>query len=237
MLVGWPIHTPAGHGPTGSSGRQPELGLGVRGTSTAAGPGGGAALGGGATVAPPPIPRPDRQQPALSALQPVAIANGPPPATRQQVVLLPHTRTELTSIPPVSRRTGRVTGMDQDNSLWQQPARSDGSTRVIAANLQWHDAELALKVARHCFERWRVAGHRDTPSPATMHAYHTHVALHEAARSIDTLIETFRVEANARITAPANGADVPTQRGDHAIVENPPTSMSTTLAEESTQLT
>ena len=106
---------------------------------------------------------------------------------------------------------------------------------MIAANLQWHDAELALKVARHCFERWRAAGYRDSPSPATMHAYHTHVALHEAARIIDTLIETFRVEANARITAPAHGADVPTQRGDHAMAENLPTSLSTTVTEESTQ--
>ncbi|MGH3780366.1 MAG: hypothetical protein ACRDRO_06990 [Pseudonocardiaceae bacterium] len=145
-----------------------------------------------------------------------AIANGPPPAARQQVVLLPNSRTESTDTRPQSRHTGRVTGMDQDNSPRQHPTRSDGSTRVIAANLQWHDAEIALKVARHCFERWRVAGDGDTPLPATMHAYHTHVALHEAARIIAALIETFRVEANARITAPARGADVPSQRGDHA---------------------
>ena len=57
--------------------------------------------------------------------------------------------------------------MDQDNSPLRDPPQSDGRTRVIAANLQWHDAELALKVARHCFERWRVAG-PDTPLPATM---------------------------------------------------------------------
>jgi hypothetical protein len=36
---------------------------------------------------------------------------------------------------------------------------------VIAANTQWRDAELALKVARHSFERWLVAGHEDTPLP------------------------------------------------------------------------
>ncbi|PZS38260.1 MAG: hypothetical protein DLM62_14750 [Pseudonocardiales bacterium] len=107
---------------------------------------------------------------------------------------------------------------------------------MIAANLQWHDAELALKVARHCFERWRVAGPQDTPLPATMHAYHTHVALHEAARVIATLIETFRLEANTRVTISAPGAGLPTQRGDQPIVENSSTAIATTLAEGSTQL-
>lgn len=45
-LVGWSTRTPVGHGPTGSSGRQPEPEAGV--------PGGGAALV-GASVAPPLI--------------------------------------------------------------------------------------------------------------------------------------------------------------------------------------
>ncbi|MDQ2790199.1 MAG: hypothetical protein M3Y73_10975 [Actinomycetota bacterium] len=42
-----------------------------------------------------------------------------------------------------------------------------------------------------------------------MHAYHTHDALHEAARAITTLIETFRAEAVALITTPARGSDIP----------------------------
>lgn len=251
MIIGWPIPTPVGHGPTGSNGRQPKLEAGVRGTSTAAGPGGGAALGGEASVAPPPIlqsveaapnatrdsrepchhrvvarhraPPPaliatlsslERQPQILSASQPAAIATGLPAVTRQRVVLLPHVRAELIDIRPKSRRTGGVTGMDQDNSPPRDPPQRDGRTRVIAANLQWHDAELALKVARHCFERWRVAGPKDTPLPATMHAYHTHVALHEVARVIAMLIETFRLEANARITTQAPGAGIPIQRGD-----------------------
>jgi hypothetical protein len=45
-----------------------------------------------------------------------------------------------------------------------------------------------------------------------MHAYHTHEALHEAARAITVLIDTFRAEAAALITAPARGTDIPTQR-------------------------
>ncbi|PZS29404.1 MAG: hypothetical protein DLM61_13045 [Pseudonocardiales bacterium] len=74
---------------------------------------------------------------------------------------------------------------------------------MIAANLQWHDAELALKVARHSFERWLDAGHEDTPCPGAIHAHQTHEALHEAARTVTMLIETFRVEASALIATPA----------------------------------
>jgi hypothetical protein len=149
----------------------------------------------------------DRQPQVLSSPQPVAIAANPPLATRQRVVLLPHARIEHPGTRPKSRRTGRATGVDQDNSPPQQSTQRDGSIRVIAANLQWHDAELALKVARHCFERWRVAGRQNT----TMHAYHTHMALHEAARIIALLIETFRGESNALITVAAGGTDIPSQ--------------------------
>jgi hypothetical protein len=77
------------------------------------------------------------------------------------------------------------------------------SPAVVAANTQWHDAELALKVARHSFDRWLLAGHQDTPSLATMHAHHTHVALHEAARAITTLIDTVHAQTAPLITTPA----------------------------------
>jgi hypothetical protein len=102
--------------------------------------------------------------------------------------------------------------MNHDDSPRQHPTQNDGTTRAITTSTQWHDAELALKVARHSFDRWLVAGHEDTPSPAIMHAYHTHTALHEAARAITMLIETFRAEATALITTPAHGTDTPTQR-------------------------
>ncbi len=153
-----------------------------------------------------------RAQQALSALRPAATAHGPPPATRQRVVLLPHARTEPTDTRPTNRRAGRVNGMNHDDSPRHHPTQSDGATRAIAANTQWHDAELALKVARHSFQRWLTAGHEDTPSPAIMHAYHTHEALHEAARAITVLIETVRVEATALITTPARNTDIPAQR-------------------------
>jgi hypothetical protein len=83
---------------------------------------------------------------------------------------------------------------------------------MIDANAQWHDAELAIKVARHSFKRWLVAGHEDTPSSASMHAYHTHTALYEAARATIMLIDTFRAEATALITTSRGTPTSPTQR-------------------------
>lgn len=250
-LVSWSAHTPVGHGPTGSSGRQPEPEVGVRGMRTAADPTDSpehsqrkadaghcarlpaliatlsspdreivllrvvagvsvpdivAALG----VAPAAVRLAERQ--TLSALQPAATANGPPPAARVRVVLLPHTRTEPADTRPNNRSAEGFNSMNQNGSSRHHPAESDGATRAIATSRQWHDVELALKVARHSFERWLVADHEDPPSPAVMHAYHTHEALHEAARVITVLIETFRVEAAALIISPARGADIPTQR-------------------------
>jgi predicted RecB family nuclease len=76
--------------------------------------------------------------------------------------------------------------------------------------MQWRDAELALKVARHNYERWAAAGREDTPSPAIMHAYYTHEALDEAARAITTLIDTFRSEAAASPTTAAH-TNIPTR--------------------------
>ncbi len=161
-------------------------------------------------VTPAAICRAEHQ--ALIALQPAATANGPPPATRQRVVLLPHARTEPINTRPDNRRIGRVNGMNNDDSPRHHQIQSNGTTRAIAASTQWHDAELAMKVARHSFDRWLTAGHENTPSPAMTHAYHTHTALHEAARVITMLIETFRVEAATSVTTPAQGTDFPTQR-------------------------
>jgi hypothetical protein len=99
--------------------------------------------------------------------------------------------------------------MNQHDFPRQHPAQNSDTTPVISANTQWHDAELALKMARHSYNRWLVAGHKDTRSPAVMHAYHTHEALHEAARAITMLIETFRAEAATLITTPAHATDIP----------------------------
>jgi hypothetical protein len=101
--------------------------------------------------------------------------------------------------------------MNQDGSPRQEPAQSGGSTRGIAASTQWHDAELAMKVARHSFDRWLVAGHENPPSAALMHACHAHTALCEAARATAVLIETVRAEVTL-ISAPAQGTGIPTQR-------------------------
>jgi hypothetical protein len=69
-----------------------------------------------------------------------------------------------------------------------------------------------MKVAGRSFEEWLLAGQEDPSTPATMQAYHTHVALHEAARVIATLIETFRVEVSGLISASTRDADIPAQR-------------------------
>jgi hypothetical protein len=152
------------------------------------------------------------QHQALIALQPAATAHGPPPAARQRVVLLPHARTEPANTRPDNRCVERAIGMNHDDPPRRHRIQSNGSTGAIAASTQWHDAELAMKVARHSFDRWVTAGHEDTPSLAMMYAGRTHTALHEAARVITMLIETFRVEAAAVITTSARGTDIPTQR-------------------------
>lgn len=86
-------------------------------------------------------------------------------------------------------------GVNQDDAPRRHPAHGDDTTGAITTSGQWHDAELAMKVARHSFDSWLVAGHEDTPSLALRHACHTHAALHEAARGIAALIETFRVRS------------------------------------------
>lgn len=182
-LAAWSAHIPVGHGPTGSSGRPSAL------IAT--------------------LSSPDREI-VLLRLMAAATAQGTAPATRVRVVLLPHAHTEPTDTRPHHHRTAKANGMNHDGSPRQHPTPS-ATTLEIAASTQWHDAELAMKVARHSFDRWLVASHEDTPSPALMHAYHTHTALQEAARVTAGLIETFRIEAAALITTPAQGTGIPTQ--------------------------
>jgi hypothetical protein len=146
---------------------------------------------------------PSTKHQAPSTLQPAATANGPPPATRQQVVLLPHARNKPPDTPPDNRRAGRATSIHPDDSPRPHPAQNGHTPGAITANTHWHDAELALKVAGHSYQKWLVAGHEDTPSLATMHANRTHEALGEAARAITMLIETVRAETAALITTPA----------------------------------
>ncbi len=114
-LVGWSARASRSYGPTGSSGRQPEPRVRVRGMSTAAGPGGGAALE-GASVAPPPLfspvepaptappDSPEHSQRPADAGPGAQPANGPLPATRQRVVLLQHARPKPTDTRPNNRR-------------------------------------------------------------------------------------------------------------------------------------
>jgi hypothetical protein len=64
-----------------------------------------------------------------------------------------------------------------------------------------------MKVARQSFDRWLTASDQDTPSLASMHAHSTRTAVHEAARTIATLINTLDAEATELITTPARDTD------------------------------
>jgi hypothetical protein len=112
------------------------------------------------------------QHQALGALRPAATAHGPPPA-RKRVVLLPHARTEPTDTRPNNHRTGRGPGVNPDDAPRRPPAHGDDATGAITTSRRWHDAELAMKVARHSFDSWLIAGHQDTPALALRHACHT----------------------------------------------------------------
>jgi hypothetical protein len=101
--------------------------------------------------------------------------------------------------------------MNQDDCPRHHPAQSRGTTRATVASSQWHDAELAMKLARHSFDRWRAAGYEEASSSAQRHVYCTHEALHEAARAITMLIDTIRVEVAALITTPAQDLGIPAQ--------------------------
>ncbi|MGH3830751.1 MAG: hypothetical protein ACRDRS_09940 [Pseudonocardiaceae bacterium] len=147
-----------------------------------------------------------------NAPQPAVTVTGLSPATRGRVVLLPHTQTEPTDTRPTYHPAARVAGMNHNDSPGRRLAQSDGTTRAITASRQWHDVELAVKVARHSFDRWLTADHEDIPSLTTMHAHHTRTAVHEAARAITTLINTLQTQETELITTPARNTDESTQR-------------------------
>jgi hypothetical protein len=139
--VGWSARTAVGHGPTvqqpaaetrsGGSGekdngrrsrwwRCPWVG-GIGGATTycpACRTGARADIVATQAVTQPPVGLAQHQ--ALSAPQPAATANGPIPATRVRVVLLPHARTEPMDTQANNRHTGRTTGMNQGDSWFRK---------------------------------------------------------------------------------------------------------------------
>lgn len=139
------------------------------------------------------VPTPTRpaERKALRTPHPSATAQSPPPGTRVPVVLLPHAH--------------------HGPSLQQQADRDHAAAPVSAAR-QWHEAELAMKVARHSFDRWLTASDQDPHSVANMHAHHTRTAVHEAARAIATLLDTLDAEA-PELTTPAQVTREPLSNG------------------------
>ncbi len=118
-----------------------------RGRSKTAGPGGGAALGGEAS---------GRHR--LARLRAHYHRRRPPMAPHQPPAsgwcCCPHPD-QATGTRPTDRRAGRTTGMNQDDFPRPPPAQNSDTMPVIAANTQWHHAELALKMARRSYERRR----------------------------------------------------------------------------------
>lgn len=136
----------------------------------------------------------------LAARPPWATAPDSPPVTRVPVVLLPHIHPKLPSTRLTTRRAGRDARVNQSSRL--QPARGAATIAVRAAR-QWHDAELAMRVARHSFDRWMTATDQGPRSLASMHADQTRTAVYEAARAIATLINTLDAQATTATTTPA----------------------------------
>jgi hypothetical protein len=73
----------------------------------------------------------------------------------------------------------------------------------VSAARQWHDAELAMKVARHSLDRWVTASDQDPCSLGSTQAQHTRTAVCEAARAIATLINTLDTQVTTPTTTPA----------------------------------
>jgi hypothetical protein len=93
--------------------------------------------------------------------------------------------------------------VNDDQSPQHYRARSAATIPVSAAR-QWHDAELAMKVARHSFDRWVSASDQDPRSLASVHAQHTRTAVYEAARAIATLINTLDTQETTSTTTSAH---------------------------------
>jgi hypothetical protein len=91
----------------------------------------------------------------------------------------------------------------------QHHAGRNHATAPVSAARQWHDAELAMKMARHSFDSWLTASDQDPRSLANMHADRTRTAVHEAARAIATLLDTLDAEATELTTISAQDTDVP----------------------------
>jgi hypothetical protein len=100
-----------------------------------------------------PDPASSPQRAATSSARPAPATDHPGPGG----AAAPHTRTDPDAR-LANRGTARGAGMNHNGSPPHHLAHSDGTTGVVAANAQWHDADLALKVARHSYDRWLVDG-------------------------------------------------------------------------------
>lgn len=73
-----------------------------------------------------------------------------------------------------------------------------------AAAALLREAELALQMARGCFEDWRTSPSEAPRATVVRHAYH----VHEASRTVNLLIERFRADVAQHLVTPPPDVDI-----------------------------
>lgn len=91
-------------------------------------------------------------------------------------------------------------------------AERDDATAATDTDEQLRDVALTLERARISYEAWQATNPDAAPAVALRHAYHTHEALHELSRVVNSLIETFRAEAAELFVTAPGGIDIPRPR-------------------------
>ncbi|MGH3910521.1 MAG: ATP-binding protein, partial [Pseudonocardiaceae bacterium] len=99
--------------------------------------------------------------------------------------------------------------MRPDDAPCRHRAAREDATAATDADEQLRDVALTLDLARSCYEAWQATDLDTSPGVALRYAYHTHDALHELSRVVDSLIETFRVEASGLLVPPPRHRHAP----------------------------
>ncbi|MGH2603833.1 MAG: hypothetical protein ACRDTE_27350 [Pseudonocardiaceae bacterium] len=92
--------------------------------------------------------------------------------------------------------------MRPDDAPWRHRAARQDATAATDADEQMREVALTLDLARSSYQAWQATNPDTSPGVALRHAYHTHEALHELSRVVDSLIETFRAEAAGLLVPP-----------------------------------
>ena len=111
--------------------------------------------------------------------------------------------------------------MRPDDATWRHRAEREHATAAADADEQLRDVALTLDLARRSYEAWQATNPDTSPGVALRYAYHTHEALHELSRVVNSLIETFRGEAAELLVTPP-AASTSSRRTDDTEHRAPP---------------